>query len=156
MNPIAISPETSSTLLWVALILLFDFFAVIVATVVDLASAIKKARRLSIKRTSRGYRRTVDKLLRYILTLISLSAVDALLVVSTLSLRSTMDWHLPVFPLFATIGAIAMSLIEAKSVIENVHSKSDLTSAADAATALLTDPSLRALIDSIRSLNNAQ
>lgn len=151
---LVISSETSATLLWVAVILLLDFFAVMVATVVDLVSALRKAARMGVKRTSRGYRRTVDKLLRYFLTLIALSAVDLLLVISMLSLRSTMGWHLPVFPLFTTVGAVAMTLIEAKSVMENAHKKSDLTSMAEAAAELLSDPSLKSLLEVLRSLRD--
>lgn len=154
MNTFSISSEISATVLWVAVILLFDFFAVIVATVVDLVSALRKARRMGVKRTSNGYRRTVDKLLRYFLTLIALSAVDLLLVISMLSLRSTMGWHLPVFPLFTTVGAVAMTLIEVKSVMENAHKKSDLTSMAATAAALLSDPALKSFLDAVQSLRD--
>lgn len=154
MNNFVFSSVEVSSLLWVALLLVFDFFSVMFATVVDLVSGLRKARRNGARTTSRGYRRTIDKLLRYFLTLIALTAVDALLILSMLSLRVTMGWSLPVFPLFATIGALAMTLIEVKSVMENSHHKTDLTSAVGSATDLLADPSIVRLLETIRSLRS--
>lgn len=143
-----------ASLQWVALLLVFDFFAVMIATAVDLVSGLRKSRRAGVCARSRGFRRTIDKLLRYFLTLIALTAVDALLILSMLSLRVTMGWSLPLFPLFATIGALAMTLIEVKSVMENSHSKSDLTSAVASASDLLADPAVEHLLETLRSLRS--
>lgn len=151
-----LSTSTVAALQWVAMILLFDFFAVIVSTVCDLISALRKSARRGIRPSSRGFRRTIDKLLRYFLTLIALISVDSLLILLMISLRSTMGWNLPALPVFTTIGAIAMSSIEIKSVVENSHSKRELQSAltdtAQTVADLLDDPAVGRLLALVHRL----
>ncbi len=142
---IDLPPEIVTSLQWVVMLLFLDFTSVIVAAVCDLVSALRRVRRLGMRRTSRGYRRTVDKLARYFITLMSLAVVDALLIVSALLLRSTMHWSVPVFPLFTTLGALCLTLIETKSVMENTQRRCDMTDAAKVANDLLNDPALQNL-----------
>lgn len=148
---IAISQSALTALQWSALILIFDFVAIIVATICDLISGLRKSSRSGVKPSSRGFRRTVDKLMRYCLTLIALATVDLLVIALLISLCESMGWSLPVAPIFATIGAIAFSAIEIKSVIENSHSRQQLNSAitdtAQTLTKLLEDPAVGRLIE---------
>lgn len=140
--------------MWLAVMLLIDYFAVITAVMIDLRSGVLRARREGKPRTSGGYRRTVEKLSRYLITLLALSAVDAMLVGAALLFRSTMEWAVPVFPLFTTLGAIALTLIEGKSVMENSQRRQDFSSAAASAAEMLTDTELRRLMSTLRNLIN--
>lgn len=149
-----LSQPTALALQWDAVILLFDFMAVMIATICDLISALRKSRRSGIRPTSRGFRRTVDKLLRYFLTLIALATVDSLLILLMISLRSTMGWTLPALPVFTTVGAIAMASIEIKSVVENSHASREfydaLTDTARSLSDLIDNPDLGRLISLLR------
>lgn len=157
---IALSPAAIAAIQWCAVVLIFDFIAIIVATICDLVSGLRKSSRSGLKPSSRGFRRTVDKLMRYCLTLIALATVDLLVVSLLISLRESMGWSLPVVPLFATIGAIAFSAIEIKSVVENSHSRQQISSAvadtAHALTGLLEDPAIIRVIDLINKLRANQ
>ncbi len=152
---ISLSPATEKNLIWLALMLLIDYLSVITVVVIDFRSGILRARRERKPRTSKGYRRSVEKIARYLVTLLALTAVDSMLVVSAMLFRSTMEWAVPVFPIFTTVGAIALSLIEGKSVMENSQCRKDFTSAAASATELLTHAELQRLIAAIRRLLEA-
>ncbi len=152
MNTIQLSTSLIHTVLWFLSLLLFDYVGVLLSILIDLRSGTINARRRGVPRTSGGYRRTVDKASRYFITLLALSVIDGVFMVVALLLRSTMGWSIPVLPLFTTIGAISLCLIEAKSVMENTQQKSDFTSAADSLSDLLDDKSLRRLIDALRHL----
>ena len=54
-------------------------------------------------------------------------------------LRSMTGWNIPVMPLLTTSGALFMMLVEAKSVVENLHSEADLREAARTLSRLLSD-----------------
>ena len=143
----------TETLLWLTTLLAVDYVAVLAAVIIDLRSGISAARRRGEKRNSKGYRRSVDKLARYFVTLLSLSVIDALVIISAILLRTDTGWSIPLFPIFTTAGATALALIEAKSVMENSQRRADSTDAADAATGLLDDESLHRLIDALRRLS---
>lgn len=151
---IALSPELVGELLWVAAMLLIDYAAVVAAILIDLRSGVLKARREGKRLTSRGYRRTVEKASRYLVTLLSLTVVDSVVIVAAMLFRATMGWSVPVFPLFSTLGAIALALIEGKSVMENTQRKADFAEAADKAADLLTMDELRRLIEALKSLKD--
>jgi len=132
--------------------LLIDYASVTLAVIVDLRSGIRRAKQEGRPPTSRGYRRSVDKCLRYLLTLIAFSIVDAMIVVASMLFRSTMGWAIPVFPVCTTMCALLLTLIEGKSVMENTQRRTDFTSAADAARSLLTDRRLTELVKTLRNL----
>lgn len=147
-----LSPRTATVLLWVLTILLADYLCVVVAVVVDLRSAILHARRRGVPVTSRGYRRSIAKVRRYLATLLALSAVDAMVVLTAMMLRSTMEWQVPAIPLFTTVGALAMTLIEAKSVVENTQDSRQYRDALRSLSRALDDAELRRLIERLRAL----
>lgn len=154
MNTLNLSAETLSTLAWVTIVVAVSFISVILATLFDLASALRKSRAEGRRLRSRGLRQTVDKLLRYLLTLMGLGVVDTLQILSVLALRVTMGWTLPVFPFVTSFGALAMCLIEVKSIMENTHRRSDFTDLASTAKDLLSDPALQSLIETLRRFNS--
>lgn len=149
-----LSPSTVGALRWVAAIIVFDFLVVIIATVCDLVSALRKSARAGLPPASRGFRRTVDKLLRYFLTLIALASVDSLLLLLIISLREDMGWTLPAVPFLTSVGAIALSAIEIKSVIENSHRRDTLQNVvnetAHTLSQLIDDPAVAHLAEIIR------
>ena len=149
---IALSPIIIKSIQWLLALLIIDYAAVMIATIIDLCSGINKCHRLNITRSSSGYRRTIDKLGRYYITLISLTAIDAMLATTAMLLQSTAGWSIPAIPLFTTIGAIAMTLIEVKSVMENTQQKTDYTSTAQALNRMLENPELNALAEHIRKI----
>lgn len=151
-HTLLIPPATAVALQWILAILIIDYASVTAAALIDLRSALRKCRREGIRRTSRGYRRTVDKLGRYYTTLMALTVIDAMLAVSAIMLRATAGWSLPAFPLFTTLGAVAITLIEVKSVIENTQRRDDFTSTARAITDMLDTPQFRELADRLRDL----
>ena len=149
---ITLSPATAATMMWTLAITLACYLAVVVAVFIDLRSAILKARHRGIPRTSRGYRRTVAKAGRYLTTLLALTAVDALLVLTAIMLRSTMGWILPALPLFTIIGAVAMTLIEAKSVVENTQDSRRYRHALRSLSRALDSDELQHLVERLRAL----
>lgn len=147
-----LSPDTCKTLIWFIVMLLIDYAAVVLAVIIDLRSAIRRARRLGAPLSSKGYRRSVDKCLRYMLTMLAFSAIDAMIVAGAMLFRSTMGWSVPVFPLCTTICGLLLALIEGKSVMENSQRRADFTQAIQSAVSLLSDRQLTALLDAIRAL----
>lgn len=149
MNPISLSPDTIKSLLWLVAMLVADYLCVIIAVLIDLRSGTMKARRLGIPRTSSGYRRTIDKMMRYVITLLALTAVDAMIVTGAMLLHSTMAWHVPAFPALTTIGAIGIGLIEAKSVVENSQQKQQARDTLRYINRLMADDEVRKLLDTL-------
>lgn len=132
-----------------ALLLSADYLAVVAASVADLWSALQRSRRLGMPRTSRGYRRTIDKVFRYMMALFSLSIIDGLLIGAIIALRLNGGWSLPPFPLLTTVGALCMCMIEAKSVMENSQKASAYTDALKSAAQLLESDEIKHLLESI-------
>lgn len=136
--------------MWVAVIVVAEYVAVLAAMLIDLRAGTLKARRRGEKRTSRGYRRTVDKASRYFITLLALSVMDAVVVMTLYYMRVGMGWHVPVFPILTTIGAAGLIMIEVKSVMESAQQKGDYRRAVNDLAQLLSEPALQRLLDMIR------
>lgn len=146
-----IGKEAMAALAWTGIIVAVDYLAILAAVLVDLRAGTMKARARGERTTSRGYRRSVDKAGRYIITLFACTLIDAILVLSAIFLRYGMEFTVPAFPLFTTLGAIAMCLIEMKSVMESAQSKHDYKELARDLTELIKDKDLQALIYSFRA-----
>ncbi len=146
-----IGKEALAILAWTGIIVGVDYFAILAAVMVDLRAGTLKARARGERTTSRGYRRSVDKAGRYIITLLACTLIDLILVLSAIFLRSSMNFSVPAFPLFTTLGAVAMCLIEMKSVMESAQSKRDYRELVRNLNDLLNDKDLRTLIDSFRA-----
>lgn len=107
-----------------------EYAGVVLAVLADFFSGVAKARRAGIRRTSGGYRRTFDKLARYLTALAGLTLVDAVILAAVVCLRATGGSSLPLLPVMTTLGAVGMALVEAKSICERVEDKGDLHRAA--------------------------
>lgn len=152
MSSTLFSPEMLHTFMWITLLMAADYIAVLIAVIIDLRSALMHIRRTAGTPTSRGYRRTITKLSSYYILLLVLSVVDTLLIISAALLQATMQWHIPAFPLLTTVGAFAMTLIEAKSVMENSQKRSDYTDALKTMHKILENPDLRRTLTSLHDL----
>lgn len=133
------SESVVTSLIGVVALLAVEYVGVFGAAMADLRSGLLKARRAGKKCTSGGFRRTVDKLARYYVTLIAMTFIDAMIVVAALYLRHAAGWNIPPFPLFTTIGAIGLSIIELKSIYETSDDKGDYTEALNLLKRLLRD-----------------
>ncbi len=131
-----------------------DYVGVLLAILADLRSGIAKAKRTGEKLCSRGYRSTVDKAGRYYLTLFAMTAIDVMVVAAIVFLRIFSGWNLPPFPLFTTVGAIGLGIIELKSIMENTRSGDNIKEAAKILKGLLKNPDIHRIAEEI--LNNAK
>lgn len=118
---------------WVlpAMALAVDYAGVVMAVGADFVSGVCKARRAEVKRTSRGYRRTFDKLGRYFAALVGLTIADAVMLAALWCLRGTAGMSVPLLPVMSSLGALGMVLCEAKSICERVEQKGDVRRGAE-------------------------
>ena len=99
-------------LLWAAGFVAVEYLCVLLAVLADLWSGWRKAGRRKERRTSRGLRNTV------------------MIIAGAAYLRSTQGWDIPIFPVCTLVGAVALALIEVKSICENASEKGDMQEAA--------------------------
>lgn len=123
----------------VAAVAASEYLALLVAVLLDFRAGLRKARQRGEKATSRGFRRTVSKAASYFSALLSLSLMDVPLVVTMLYMRVAMQWSLPCFPLFTTVGALAMIMIEGKSIRESALDKRDISTVVQTLRELVGD-----------------
>lgn len=123
-----------------------DYLAVVAGVCADLVAGVRKARAQGRPLTSKGFRRTVDKLSSYCLMLAALTVVDAVVAAATFCINhQSAESALPIIPVFSTLGALGILLIEVKSIFESATEKADRDSA-------LT--TLHQIIDIISRLRN--
>lgn len=128
------------TLLPALIVLAVDFCGVIAAILADLIAGIAKARRDRRKLTSSGFRRTVDKLSRYCLAMFGLAVVDAVIIAAVVCLNiQRPEGSFPVLPIFTSLGALGLTLIEVKSIFERTDEKGDMGRATRTIGHLLRD-----------------
>jgi phage-related holin len=100
----------------------FLYTVVLFAIIADLISGVRKAKKRGDARTSTGYKKTVDKITRYYNMLFVVSLIDVILVVSQVHAL----FHIPVLPYFTAAGALALCLIELKSIYESAEDKTKI------------------------------
>lgn len=106
--------------------MLIYYGGVLVAILADLVSGLRKAKARGEKCTSAGLRRTVDKIGRYYIALFSMTVIDFMLMAVLNSLAASGTHLLPAFPYLTALGALALSLIEVKSIFESSDEKGDM------------------------------
>lgn len=139
--------ELMEKLFFIICLVALDYVSVLIAVLADMRSGILKAKRTGETRTSRGYRRTVEKASRYYITLIAMTVIDSMTVSSLIFLSMTGNTTIPPMPLFTTIGAIGLCLIELKSIYENSQVKGDYDSVLKWLQKAFKDPKIRELIN---------
>ena len=149
--------QTLQTMLTtVLLLIIIEYTGVLLAIIADLASGLRKARAKRIPRTSRALRRTVDKIARYFNALFALTILDGMIIAGIVYLRTTNVATFPIIPIFSMLGAIALTIIEIKSICEKAEDKGDLSQAANTIKELLESPSFKTIIKQLQnnSTNN--
>ncbi len=138
----------------VLLLIIIEYSGVLFAIIADLCSGLHKARINNIPRTSRALRRTIDKIARYFNTLLALTILDAMIIAGVIYLQSSGIAVLPVVPIFSMLGAIALTIIEIKSICEKSEEKGDLSQATKTIKELLESPSLKTIIKQLQNDSN--
>jgi len=106
---------TTTFIMWLAA----TYVCVLVAIAVDFASGVRKARRAGIATTSRGYKMTCDKAVKYFLPMLCLSCIDFI---------ASVFFAAP----FLTMAMGAFNIFcEWKSVMETTHEKAEMRRAAE-------------------------
>ncbi len=106
--------------IWIA----FAMYALVfLAVLADLWSGVQKAKKRGKIRTSYGFRRTVEKMLKYYNLLIILSIIDCMQIVCVWYLDTYYSFTIPIVPIITIIGAIGVGLIELKSIYEKADDK---------------------------------
>ena len=124
--------------LWLTIV----YSGVLTAMVIDLITGIRKSRRLGRKTTSRGYKQTCDKAMKYFMPMICLTCID--LIASAI---------LP-FPIMTMAMGIYNIFCELKSIMESTAEKAEIDRCVYAAHQLLQNyEPMKKLIDEIFELN---
>lgn len=98
-----------------------EYTAVITSVLIDLCSGMRKAHRNGIRRTSRGMRRTVSKLLSYLMLMGMLSGIDLAIILSCIFLSHNGLSTPPPFLWLTSLGAAGHIAIETASILENLE-----------------------------------
>lgn len=89
----------------------------------DFWAGVRKAKQRNERMTSNGWRRTVDKIARYYNMLLALVVVDCMQISGVWYLDHFYDYHIPIFPFITMLGAMAVAIIEVKSILEKAEDK---------------------------------
>lgn len=127
----------------VVCLMMIDYVCVLIAVIADLRSGVMKAKRIGESRTSSGYRRTVEKMSRYYVTLMALTVIDVLFVGAVVFLEMTNGPILPPLPIFTTLGAVGLCMIEVKSIYENSQVEGDYDKLLEGLKSALKNPNIR-------------
>lgn len=104
-------------------ILAILYFIVLVFVALDLWSGIRKARKRGEYRSSRGLRRTVEKISKYYNMLLVISLIDCLLILAAWELNIQISTHIPMLPFCTFVASIFIGFIELKSIYEKNETK---------------------------------
>jgi hypothetical protein len=154
MNNTDVVQTVINNLLWAACFVAVEYACVLFAVFADLWSGWRKAGKRNERRTSRGLRRTVDKVARYFNALIALTVIDVMVIAGAAYLRSIQGWNIPIFPICTLIGAVSLALIEVKSICENTSEKGDIKDAANLLRGALSDISVADILAWIERNHN--
>ncbi len=99
------------------------YLAVFCLILADLWAGVRKANKRGEVRTSLGYKRTIEKISQYYNALIALTITDGVQMFAVLYLQRFHGSGLPVFPVFTTLGALGICLVEVKSILEKAEHK---------------------------------
>ncbi len=146
------TPEMAARSAWLITVVVIEYLLVLAATLGDMASGIRKARRRVEPTRSRALRRTIDKLARYYNVLAILTVVDAMQITAAFYLRLVEGYDMPTIPLFTLIGSLGMAFIEVKSIFENGSEKEKerVAELADLLKSVATDEKIKEIINKLK------
>lgn len=118
----------------VTILILFGLYLlVLLAMIADLVAGVRKAKMVHIDPSSYGYRRTIDKAVRYYNFLVALTIIDAMQMAAIWYLEQFYGYRFPFFPFITLLGAIGIGLIEIKSIYEKAEDKIKIDNVAELA-----------------------
>ena len=149
------TPELLNRTVWLIAVVVLEYLLVLIATIGDLVSGLRKAKRNGNSTRSRALRRTVDKLARYYNVLAILTVVDAMQITGSFYMRIIEGYDIPTIPIFTLVGSLGMAIIEVKSIFENGNDKEkeDAKELADLITKLIGNYKLHELINILKSIS---
>ena len=137
------------------IIVLLCYVVDIVAIIVDLRAGIKKAKQRGEYRSSTGYRRTIEKAIKYFNFLIFGLLFDTLQITVCYLLHNQVGSNLPNIPFITIIFAVGILIIEVKSVYEKAENKTknEIKDAAKTAQEVIKIIKQEGLLDNIGSID---
>lgn len=115
--------QLQENLCFIVFMVVAEYLLVLIASLCDLKSGIRKAKLRHEKITSDGWRRTVKKLCGYYNLMACLTVIDTMQMVGFYYLDVFYAWSIPLFPIITFFGAIAFGGIEVKSIYEKAEDK---------------------------------
>lgn len=106
---------SSDSAIW----LLACYSLVMIAVAIDLAAGVVRSRRMGIPRTSRRFRKTSQKVGRYMLPMVCLSCIDIIVMALTR------------FPVLTMLMSAFNIFCEFRSVMESTHDKQEIAKTAE-------------------------
>lgn len=135
-------------------ILAILYLTVLVFVALDLWSGIRKAKCRGEFRSSRGFRRTVEKVCKYYNMLIVVSVIDCSLILAAWEFNFQINSNLPMIPICTFIAAIFIGFIELKSIYEKNEEKekAKMLEAAELLAKIIKDGEAKDIADNIISI----
>lgn len=97
---------------------LLSYVSIFIFSLCDFIVAIRIAKKRGVLRTSRKYRQSIDKLIRYYTLMFLVTFIDILQMLMIYNVKEQGYSGLPVFPFFCFVLAIFIAFIEFRSVYE--------------------------------------
>ena len=113
----------------IAVIVFLLYILVLVAILADLWAGLRKAKQQNVIRSSYGFRRTIDKIVKYYNAMMIFTVIDAMQIICLLYLEKYYSLTIPTFPFVSLGGAMGCAIIEVKSIYEKNPQKSQVDGA---------------------------
>lgn len=133
------------------LILIVFYFLVLIMIFLDLLSGIRKAKRAGQFRTSKGLRRTGDKIAKYFNVLMLMTVIDCMQMVFFYYLNHESSMRIPIVPIATFLVSVFYGIVELRSIYENQDEKQkeDYHEAAKIITAILSSKNGKETIENL-------
>ena len=148
--------KSGAELFPLAAVVAVDYVTVVMAVMADLAAGLRRSRGANVPCTSRSFRRTVSKLVSYLNLLFAMTLIDVVLIVAAVYLRVVHGLSFPMLPVATTLGAVALVLIEVKSIREKQFEKQDFSKTVQTLRDLVEDPALAKALDLLARLRSKE
>lgn len=96
---------------------------VFIAISMDLISGVRKARSQGVFRSSFGFRRTINKIIKYYSAIFMGGIIDLMIIVLFWHLNTHSGYNLPLIPIFTIVVSGGCIWVEYKSILETVEDK---------------------------------
>lgn len=110
--------ERLSTLIILAAIVLLFYLTVLGLIFADLWAGVRKAKQRGEMRTSKAYKRTVEKISKYFNMLFALTLVDCVQIALLFFLYREYGYDIPMLPILSFIGTCYVGFVEVTSIVE--------------------------------------